>query len=410
MLTLLFFLCIGPAIPAVYGQSLSPGIYLKLKEASKLTEAGNAKEAISKLQLLEEALQKREYELAMVRQYLVYAHMAAEEPKIARDIAVKALKSEQLPAEAAHALTWLVVQFAYQLEDYRSCIHYVKQMISAENSPPAKAWFLAGFSYYRLKQPRKAEQHLEHAIAQVKKIPDNWHQVLLAVYLDNKRYKKAESVLLSLMKLEPDNKTWWNYLVSVYLDQDKEDKALAALVLAYYQGQLEADDLMRIVQLYNYNGIPEKAARLLAGWLKEGRLKATHKICKLQFELWHLACEHGPALQALEKAASLADSGEDYLLLGRLYIERNEWHKAREALQRALHNGIDEEAKAYYLLGIVAFNCNDHNTARLAFEKAVKNPELGKVVAYWSDRLYNRSIKRKSLGPSFSPSNNTYIY
>jgi len=380
----------------VHGESLSPGIHLKLKEASKLSEAGNAQEAIHKLRLLEEALQEKDYELAMVRQYLVYAHMAAEQPKIARDIAVKVLKSEQLPAEAAHALTWLVAQISYQLEDYRSCIHYVEQWLSVERSPPAKAHFLAGFSYYRLKQLRAAEQHLEHAIARVKKIPDDWHKVLLAVCLDGKKYHKAESVLHSLVEREPDNRIWWNYLVTVYLEQDKEDKALAALVLAYYRGQLETDELMRIAQLYSYNGIPEKAARLLADWLKEGRLEATHKTFKLQFEFWHLACEHGPALQALEKAASLADNGEDYFLLGRLYIERNEWHKARHALQRALRNGIKEEAKAYYLLGIVAFNCGDLNTARLAFAEATKNPQLGKVVAHWSDRLQNqdRLIKR----------------
>lgn len=410
-LSLLFFLCVGPTTPAVHGESLSPGIHLKLEEASKLTEAGHAQEAIRKLRLLEEALQEKDYELAIVRQYLVYAHIAAKEPEIAWGTAVKVLKSGQLPAEAAHALTWLAAQIAYQLGNYRSCIHYVEQWVSAERSPPAKAYFLAGFSYYRLKQPRAAEQHLEHAIALVKKIPDDWHKVLLAVYLEGKKYHKAESVLHSLVKLEPDNRIWWNYLVTVYLEQDKEDKALAALVLAYYRGRLETDDLMRIAHLYSYNGIPEKAARLLRDWLKEGRLEATHKTFKLQFEFWHLACEHGPAFKALEKAASLAENGEDYFLLGRLYIERNEWHKAGHALQRALRHGIKEEAKAYYLLGVVAFNCDDHGTARLAFEKASKNPELGKVIAHWSDRLYDqdRLIKRKTLSPTVSPSkHNTY--
>jgi tetratricopeptide (TPR) repeat protein len=395
LLPLLLVLSIGLAVPTVQGDTLSRGTRLKLQEASKLTEAGNAREAIDRLQLLEGALQEKAFELAMVRQCLVYAHMAAEAPAVARDIAVKVLKGGQLPPEAAHALTWLTAQIAYQLEDYRTCAHCAEQWISAEHRPVAKAHFLAGFSHYQLKQPREAQKHLEQAIALVKNIPDDWRRVLLAVYLDGKQYRKAETVLHSLIESEPDNRSWWNYLVVAYLEQDKEDKALAALVLAHHRNRLDTDDLMRIVQLYSASGIPEKAARLLQNWLKAGRLKANRKTYKLQFELWHLACERGPAMQALEKAASLADNGEDYYLLGRLHFERNQWQQARHALQRALQHGVKEKARAQYLLGVAAFNCGDPHTAQQAFEKASKSPELGKVVAYWSDRLQDRSATRR---------------
>jgi tetratricopeptide (TPR) repeat protein len=395
MLPLLFVLSIALAVPTVQGDTLSRRTRLKLQEASKLTEAGNARQAIDKLQLLEGELQEKDFELAMVRQCQVYAHMAAEEPAVARDIAAKVLKGGQLPAEAAHALTWLTAQIAYQLGDYRACVHYAEQWIAAERRPLAKAHFLAGFSYYKLKQPRAAENHLEQAIALVKKIPDDWRRVLLAVYLDGKQYPKAETVLYSLIESEPDNRIWWNYVVVAYLEQDKEDMALAALVLAHHRSRLDTDDVMRIVQLYSSNGIPEKAARLLQGWLESGRLEATRKTYQLQFELWHLACERGPALQALEKAASLADNGEDYYLLGRLHFERNQWQLARHALHRALQHGVKEIAKAQYLLGVAAFNCGDPHTAQQAFEKASKNPELVKVVAYWSDRLQDRSVTRR---------------
>jgi tetratricopeptide (TPR) repeat protein len=391
---LLLALCTGLTVPAAQGDSLSRETHLKLQEASELTKAGKARQAIRTLQLLEGELQGKDYELAMVRQHLVYAYMAAEEPAIARDIAIKLLKGRQLPTEAAHGLTWLTAQIAYQLEDYSACIHYAEQWIAAESSLCAKAHFLAGYSYYRLKQPGAAERHLEHAIAIVKKIPDDWRRVLLAVYLDGKQYRKAETVLHSLIEREPHNRSWWNYLVAAYLEQNKEDKALAALVLAHHRSQLDTDDLMQIVQLYSSNGIPEKAARLLQDWLKAGRLEATHKTFRLQFELWQLACEHGPALQALEKAAALTNNGEDYFLLGRLYFERNEWQKARHALQRSLRHGVKEKTGVQYLLGVAAFNCGDPRTARRAFEKARKNPQLGKVVAYWSDRLQDRSITR----------------
>jgi tetratricopeptide (TPR) repeat protein len=394
MSSFLLALSIGLAVPVVQGDSLSRETYFKLQEASKLTEAGNVREAIRRLTLLERELQEKDYELAMVRQHLVYAHVAAEEPAIARDIAVKVLKSGQLPKEATHALTWLAAQIAYQLEDYRSCIHYVEQWLSAERSPSAKAHFLAGFSYYRLKQPGEAEQHLERAIALVEKIPDDWRRVLLAVYLDGKQYRKAETLLYSLTQREPDNKRWWNYLVAVFMEQDQEDKALAALVLAHYRGRLDTEDLIRIIRLYSYNGIPEKAARLLQDWMKEGRLEATHKTFRLQFELWQLACEHEPALRALEKAASLTNNGEDYLMIGHLHLERNDWQQASNALQQALRLGVKEQTKAHYLLGVAAFNCDDAAMARLAFEEAKKNPKLVKVVAYWSDKLHNRSISR----------------
>ena len=395
MLPLLFVLSVVLAVPTVQGDTLSRGTRLKLQAATRLTEAGNAREAIDRLQLLERTLQEKDFELAMVRQCLVYAHLAAEEPAVAHDIAVDVLKGGQLPAEAAHALTWLTAQIAYQLEDYRTCVHHAEQWIAAERSPSAKAHFLAGFSHYQLKQPRAAEKHLEQAMAKARKIPDDWRRVLLAVYLDGRQYRKAETVLHSLIEREPDNSSWWNYLVAAYLEQNKEDKALAALVLAHHRNQLGTDDLMQIVRLYSSNGIPEKAARLLQEWVKAGRLEATRKTYKLQFELWHLACERGPALQALEKAASLADNGEDYFLLGRLHFERSQWQRARHALQRALRHGVKAKAKAQYLLGVAAFNCGDPHTAQQAFEKASENPELVKLVAYWSDRLQDRSTTRR---------------
>lgn len=394
LLPLLLALCIGLAGTSAQGENLSFGTHLKLQEASKLTEAGKAREAIRRLRLLEGEVRERRYELAMVQQHLVHAYVAAEELAAAWDTAVEVLSDRQLPAEATHSLTWLVAQIAFQLEDYRSCINYVEQWISTESAPSAKAHFIVGYSYYRLEQPRPAEQHLEQAIELVEKIPDDWRRVLLAVYLDGKRYRKAETVLQSLIEREPDNKSWWKYLVAVYLEQDKEDKALATLVLAYHRCLLETEDLMRIVHHYSYRGIPEKAARLLQSWLKEGRLEASYKTLRLQFELWHFACEHGSALQALEQAASMAKNGEDYLLLGRLHLERNEWQQARQDLQRALHRGVKEQAKAQYLLGIAAFHCDDPDTARLAFEEASKNPKLEQEVAYWSERLQKRSITR----------------
>jgi tetratricopeptide (TPR) repeat protein len=391
---LLLVLSMGLAVPAVQGGMLSRATRLKLQEASKLTEAGKAREAIDRLHLLEGALEGRAFELAMARQCLVYAHMAAQEPAVARDIAVKLLQGGQLPAEAAHALAWLTAQIAYQLEDYGTCLHYSEQWIAEERSPSARAHFLAGFSCYQLRRPGAAEKHLEQAISLVKEIPDDWRRVLLAVYLDGKQYPKAETVLHQLIQSEPDNRSWWNYLAVAYLEQEKEDEALAALVLAHHQSRLDTDDLIRIVHLYSSNGIPEKAARLLRDWLKTGRLEATRKTYKLQFDLWHLACEREPALQALEKAASLADNGEDYYLLGCLHFERNQWPQARRALQQALQHGVKAKAKAQYLLGVAAFNCGDSRTAQQAFDKASTNPELGKLVAYWSHRLQDHSTAR----------------
>jgi tetratricopeptide (TPR) repeat protein len=394
LLPLLVVLFIGLAAPVVQGGMLCRGTRIKLQEASKLTEAGNAPEALEKLRLLEGEVQGKAFELAMVRQCQVYAHMAAQEPAVARDIAVKVLKAGQLPAEAAHALTWLTAQIAYQLEDYRTCLDHAERWIAAERSPPAKAHFIAGFSCYQLGQPGAAEKHLEQAVARVKTIPDDWRRVLLAVYLEGKQYHKAETVLHSLIERDPDNTSWWDYLVVAYLEQDKQDKALAAMVLAYHHGRLDGDDLMRVAQLYGANGIPEKAARLLRQWLEAGRLEPTRKTYRSQFELWHLACERRPALQALEKAASLADNGEDYYLLGCLHFERNQWPQARHALQRALQRGVKDKAKTQYLLGVAAFNCGDPRTAQQAFEKASTNPELGKLVAYWSDRLQDRATAR----------------
>ncbi|WP_319380861.1 tetratricopeptide repeat protein [Thiomicrorhabdus sp.] len=380
------------AVHAVAGEKgLSPSVYEHLQNAMALSKSGENRQAISSLKALLGEIDKEPYAKAIVEQQLAYAYLKTDNYSKARAFGRSALNSGELPPEAVHGLHWLLAQLAFQQDDYSETIRYAGLWVENESSGKVgKGLFLIGYSYYHLDQYRNAASRFEAAIKSEKSPPVDWQKLLLASYMQSKNYAKAEGLLRSLIERQPKTLLWWEYLVGIYLQRDKEDKALAALVLAYNHHRLKSEDVMRMVQLFDYRGIPFKAAELMQKSIDEGRFSASYKNLQLLGQLWLNARERKKALETLTKAAALSKKGRDDLLIGRLHMENGQWKEAVGAFRRALSKGgLKDRARTKLFLGITAYYDGQFKLARTSLTSAGKVPALRKEADYWLAKLAN---------------------
>jgi Tfp pilus assembly protein PilF len=83
----------------------------------------------------------------------------------------------------------------------------------------------------------------------------------------------------------------------------------------------------------------------------------------------------------------LAEAGDTYVRLGQIYLEREEWDAASDALSKGIDRGVEKEGNAQLLLGIAYFNQDEPDSAKRAFRVA-RNFEASKTSALrWIEML-----------------------
>jgi len=160
-------------------------------------------------------------------------------------------------------------------------------------------------------------------------------------------------------------------------------------MLAHRRGLLsEPEALERLVRMHQYLGAPERAGRLLEGWMKEGRLGRDSHRNEWLGQLWLQARERGRAKAALAQAMKQSDSGRAAGLLGRLEFEDENWDAAMAALAQARHQGsLESPQQTALLLGIAALREQSFPTARASLEAAAAHADTANQARYWLSRL-----------------------
>ena len=163
------------------------------------------------------------------------------------------------------------------------------------------------------------------------------------------------------------------------------DAALTALELAYRDGALKKEpQLIQLVQLYLYNGIPYKAARLLEEQMHRGNISNNARHRELLARAWSSARQRMEAIQALEKAISAESTPELRLRLAQWYFEEERWQAAAAILEPLVRNGSTGASdQAWLLLGIARFEQQDREAARQAFLNAAQSADTGASAKQW---------------------------
>ena len=371
------FICLGAA--SVGAQTVTRSSFRVLEDVQALIEEEGYEEAISMLEELAIDTRQIPYDYAIANQYLAHTSVMMDRPDRAREALANALQMEGLPPALISDLQLFYGTVLLGDDEYAAAAEALDVWMGLAVAPSAKQLFTVAYANYMSGSLEKAETVMARVFGmqQTGPISDTWYQVYYRILFDLKKYEAGEKLLLEMLSRNPGDEQHWRLLASHYMQLEQSNEALASLMIAYWTELAdETIDLKRIVSLYGFVDVPEKAARLLETWLEEEKIPKDEESFKQLGNLWILARERGKAKSALESAASAGQDSTVLLLLGGIYFEDEDWVSAHGAYIRALRlEELDERDRVSLLAGISAYRAGMTEEARAALEDAAMSDE-----------------------------------
>jgi tetratricopeptide (TPR) repeat protein len=290
--------------------------------------------------------------------------------------------------EAAQA-QYQIAQMYIAQEQWKEGLEELKKWFATATNPNSSAYYLMAVAYYQLKDFKNAIPAAEKAIELSEKPQESWLQLLLALRLQNEQYGEAVPILKRLVALVPDKKGYWLQLSAVNSELEKYDDAAVAMQLAYEMGLLTEDsEIRRLSELLLFVGIPYRAGTFLEKGIEEKKVKADQKAYETLANCWIAARDYEKAIEPLGRAAQLHTSGDLYVRLAEVQVQRENYGAAAEALQRALDKGqLKDTGNAKLLMGIALYSDKKVAEARTWFERAREHPQERKQADAWLQHI-----------------------
>lgn len=359
--------------------STSRSTFLKLTEVQKLWEEERFDEAIAELEELVPKTEGKAYDFALTNQYLAHTNILAGRPERARPALERALSVTGLPPQTEADLRLFYGQILAGEEEFELAKEHLEFWIANTTIPPQPTQiFYVAYANYQTGNNARARPLIERAINEATSPNDSWNRLYYQILFEQKDYDDAMFVLMEMLSRNVDDDSYWRLLVNHHMQLEESEAALAALAISHLQGMLDDPaDLRRLISMYGYVEIPEKAARLLEGYMQDETLPTDPESLRQLGDLWLLARERDKAKGVLQQAASIAPDGRTYQLLGGIFFEDEEWRDAHAAFLRALElGGLEDPDRVQLLAGISAYRAGMRNEARTALTEASKSSEL----------------------------------
>ncbi|CAN0602684.1 unnamed protein product, partial [Ectocarpus sp. 12 AP-2014] len=199
-------------------------------------------------------------------------------------------------------------------------------------TPNANAYVLLAQGYYQLKDYDEALKNINVAIEDYEgkgRIPkEQWYNLARFLYTEKGMTDESTRIVRELVTYYP-KKQYWVQLSFMYSEADNEPMQLSSMDTAYVQGLLEKDGEFRnMASLYLNADVPYKAAQALKDGFDQEIVEDTSKNWELYAGALRQAQEVDDAIPAMEKAASMSDSGDLYARLGNIYLDADKNEEA----------------------------------------------------------------------------------
>lgn len=366
-------------------QTLSETTYRRLTRIHEHIGEEEYGEALGKLEKLLSAVQRDDYEHALVLQTYGFIYAQQSNYVKAADYFKRALALESLPEQQVESMKYNLGQFHVAVEQYREGIAVLEDYLrTAKNPVPPDARILLATAYAQINQFRKALPPLTQAISESKDPKEQWFQLKLALHFELKDYPSCANTLLEMIRRFPVKEEYWKQLSGMFLEIRKDAEALAILALAERQGFLdEGKEIVNLANLFLFLDIPYKAAKILDQGLRRDAVQANAKHYELLGNAWLGAKETDRAIAALEQASQRTEDGELVLRLAFLYLEKESWAQVLPTLERARQLGVKNPGNAALLQGIAAAELGRYEEAIRAFAEAKKHEDTREQAAAW---------------------------
>lgn len=352
----------------------SEGTHRRLSRAHELMAQNKIPDAIDILERLLAATDKRPHEKAQVLQALGFAYAQKDNLNKALEYLQASIDLGVLPYDPTLSTMYTIAQVHVAQEKYDKALSKIEEWFALADEISPDALVLKATVYAQKKKQKEALALVTQAIDMTKAPKESWLSFAVAMNYELENYKEAGRLLEKLTALYPEKEKYWKQLAGVYLNQEKNPQALATMELAHKGLYLDQDaEIMNLVSLFIFGGIPYKGAKLLEESLTNGKVKKSQKNYEILGDAWAAAEETNKALNAYAESAKMATDGRIFAKQGRIYLDQEKWQEADRYLSQGLEKGqIKNPQHIHMALGVARFNMQKFDEATESFELAKK--------------------------------------
>ena len=291
---------------------------------------------------------------------------------------------EVLKGEISLALELSTLRRLFQLymiqEDYDTALDYLGrwEKVNCEQDP-GMIYFKA-YIYLQKGDKRRALQYALEvervAIAQQRKMKEDWWYLQVILYNENKDYDNVINVLEKLIT-HYQKKRYWVHLSGMYSEKGREDAALSAAYAAYIQGMFDREtEIVVLAQRLLNAEVPYEAAVILEKGFKDEIVTENEKNLKLLAQAYTMAREMDKAITAWRNATRHGKDGELHYRLAQALTNEGRHDEAIKSYRDALkRGGLKDPADVSFWLGISLINAKEWDDAIDAFKDTIKLDE-----------------------------------
>jgi tetratricopeptide (TPR) repeat protein len=344
-----------------------------INSAIELMDADNYAAASEKLGTLR-VDRLSPYELGRVEQILFNIAYNQEKYDEARGHLQKAIDSGGVTAEEIDRLRYQYAQLYLQEEKWPEAAAALEEWFKTAANPNSAAYYYLAAAYYQQEDLARALPPAKKAVELMDpaKPNESWLSMLSALYLQREQYREAIPVLQQLITAAPDKKTYWIQLSQVYVQLEDYANGLAVMQLAQNVGLLTDDaDIRRLADLLAFNGVPYRGAQVLEAAIEKQTVTLDDKLYEKLANCWIAAGELERSLAPLQRAAELSSTGDLFVRLGEVQVQRDDWPAAIAAVQRGIDKGqLKDAANAQLMLGVANYRLKNYEAAVPFLERA----------------------------------------
>lgn len=206
-----------------------------------------------------------------------------------------------------------------------------------------------------------------------------WQETLLQIYIQTNDMDQALAYATHLSRTAPTVPKWWKGLVHIQLSRGKYQNALEDLLIYGFLTPLTPKEQKLCADLCLQLDVPVKAARIYEDLFQASlKSKEDKQIVKLLIHAYRSLDQGEKALTILDRLDKSAMDTELILLKGDLFYAAKRFKEADAAFREAAKISGPQEGKAWLMAGYAAWQINDVEASRTAFEKAAQFKPLRK--------------------------------
>jgi tetratricopeptide (TPR) repeat protein len=313
------------------------------------------------------------YERGKVEQILFNISYSQDKFNEARQHLQNAINSGGLNSVEVDGARYQAAQLWMQEEKWKEGAAALEEWFkTTPTMPNSSAYYLLAVAYYQQDAYDKALPPAKKAVELMDKPNENWLQLVSALHLQREEFKEAVPILQQLISVAPEKKTYWMQLSSIYGQMEDYPSALGIMQIAHSAGLVTEDsEIRRLADLLLFNDVPYRGAQVLEAAMEKKVVNLDDKLYEKLANCWIAAGEFDKSIAPLTRAAEMSSTGDTFIRLGEVQVQREDWPAAIAAVQRGVDKGqLKDPGNAQLMLGIAHYNQKNYAAARPFFERA----------------------------------------